>query len=137
MFVSGRIVGVLCVLEHEGQVVFVRHTYGNRLLWQLPGGLVKHGESPSEAIIRELGEELAVVPEALQSLGCTKFQVGRRITELHLFSGKLGNQTIHTDNIEISEYRLFPVQRSPRGIGPGARAAMSRFRATTGSRMTR
>ena len=52
-------VGVKGLIFTEDQrVLLVRHTY--QLGWQLPGGKVEKGESPSEALVRELKEELGV-----------------------------------------------------------------------------
>jgi 8-oxo-dGTP pyrophosphatase MutT (NUDIX family) len=136
LFVPRQVVGVLCVIMHEGKVVWVRHTYGNRLLWQLPGGLVKPEEAPRTAIIREIDEELSVTPLKLVSLGETEVTFGRRVTKLHLFSAELGGQVIHHDCGEIAEHKWFPVHRSPNGIGPGSSRAMKRHRALLRIRMT-
>ncbi len=52
--------GVKCVLRHEGRILFIRHTYGDRALWDLPGGGVHRGEAPQVAARREALEELGV-----------------------------------------------------------------------------
>jgi len=51
----GFTVGAVCILEHGDQVLFLRqpHRHG----WSLPGGLLDRGESPREAVVRELWEE--------------------------------------------------------------------------------
>lgn len=125
---GSRVVGALCVIEYEGKVVFVRHTYGNRRLWQFPGGRLKAGESPRAAILRELMEELSIEPEHLKSLGTTQVKMGRNVTVLHLFAGQLGSQQICIDGIEIAEYRFYAPRHPPRGLGPGARTALRHFR---------
>ena len=52
-------VGCLAVLRHDGDVLMLRqrHHPGG---WTLPGGLLDAGETPHEALARELGEELGV-----------------------------------------------------------------------------
>ena len=51
--------GVLAVpLTPEGRVVLVRLTYARG--WHLPGGGVKKGETPEDAVIRELEEEIGL-----------------------------------------------------------------------------
>jgi 8-oxo-dGTP pyrophosphatase MutT (NUDIX family) len=65
-----RLRGVKCVLrDGEGRVVWVRHTYGDRGAWELPGGAARRSESPAEAARRETREELGVDVEAWRELG--------------------------------------------------------------------
>ena len=47
------------VLNPEGQVLLVKHTYQPH--WYLPGGGVKKGESARAAVIRELKEEVGII----------------------------------------------------------------------------
>ena len=54
-------VGALLVLDHEGSVLVLRQLH--REGWTLPGGLLDHGESPAEAVVRETREELGLVVE--------------------------------------------------------------------------
>ena len=50
--------GVCAVIsDGEGRILLVRHTY-RRQPWGLPGGLVRHGEQPADALAREVREEL-------------------------------------------------------------------------------
>ncbi|MGH9279845.1 MAG: NUDIX hydrolase [Acidimicrobiales bacterium] len=50
-------VGAICVIERsDGAVLLIRNTY--RQKWGFPGGFLKRGESPSEAVLREVGEEV-------------------------------------------------------------------------------
>jgi 8-oxo-dGTP diphosphatase len=51
-------VGALLVLEHEGHVLVLRQLH--REGWTLPGGLLSHGETPAEGVVREVGEELGL-----------------------------------------------------------------------------
>lgn len=48
-------VGAVCAIEHEGTVLLLRQPH--RAGWSLPGGLLEHGESPADAVIREVWEE--------------------------------------------------------------------------------
>jgi len=42
----------------DGQVLLVRHSY--RQSWGLPGGLLKRGEDPATAALREAAEEVGL-----------------------------------------------------------------------------
>ncbi len=57
--VRPRVGGVKCLVrDARGRALFVRHTYGDRRAWELPGGGTKAGEDPLEAVRREAREEL-------------------------------------------------------------------------------
>ncbi len=47
------------VQDSRGRVLLAHHTYRQRA-WGLPGGLIRRNEQPSEAVERELREELGV-----------------------------------------------------------------------------
>src|SRR6185437_10047364 len=54
-------VGALLVLEHDGALLVLRQLH--REGWTLPGGLLDHGETPLEAVVRETREELGLTVE--------------------------------------------------------------------------
>ena len=55
-------VGSVCVIERaDGAVLLVRLSYRNS--WGLPGGLLKRGETPAAAALREVEEEVTLEVE--------------------------------------------------------------------------
>jgi len=54
---------VACALvDVDGRVLLAKRPPGRSMagLWEFPGGKLKSGERPEEALIRELGEELGI-----------------------------------------------------------------------------
>ncbi len=52
-------VGAICVIERsDGALLLVRNTY--RKAWGFPGGFLKRGEVPADAVRRETCEEVGV-----------------------------------------------------------------------------
>jgi 8-oxo-dGTP diphosphatase len=52
---------VAAVIEREGRVLICQRKLGRHALkWEFPGGKIEPGESPQEALKRELREELRI-----------------------------------------------------------------------------
>ncbi|WP_051569096.1 NUDIX domain-containing protein [Alkaliphilus transvaalensis] len=55
-------IGVGGLLYHQKKYLLVKHSYGEYdQQWIIPGGFVKNGEHPSDAVKRELFEETSVI----------------------------------------------------------------------------
>jgi 8-oxo-dGTP diphosphatase len=55
-------VGAVCVVERDdGAVLLIRHSYRGQ--WGLPGGLLRRGETPEVAAVREAKEEVGLAVE--------------------------------------------------------------------------
>ncbi len=61
---------VAAILERNGQMLIGQRRPGgsHALKWEFPGGKVESGESPEQAIIRELREELAIEASGVQEI---------------------------------------------------------------------
>src|SRR3954463_12483330 len=53
---------VAAIIEHEGRILICQRTpaQSHPLKWEFPGGKVEPGETPAEALARELDEELGI-----------------------------------------------------------------------------
>jgi 8-oxo-dGTP diphosphatase len=87
------------------KVLLVRKTYGNR--WDIPGGYVDRGESPTSACEREVREELGLDRTATRLLihdWAPNDAEGDKV--LYIFDcGKLGEdeRTIRLDQVEVDK----------------------------------
>lgn len=56
------LVAAVALFDRDGRVLIAQRPEGKSMagLWEFPGGKVDPGETPEEALIRELREELAV-----------------------------------------------------------------------------
>jgi 8-oxo-dGTP pyrophosphatase MutT (NUDIX family) len=51
-------VGAMALIKDEhGRILILEHTYRRRVPWGLPGGWLKHAESPETGLVREVFEE--------------------------------------------------------------------------------
>jgi 8-oxo-dGTP pyrophosphatase MutT (NUDIX family) len=69
--------GALVALWHEGRLLLVRTSY--RRGWGLPGGGIKRGETPLQAVLREAREEIGV------TLDPALLSVARDTTHVHAY----------------------------------------------------
>jgi 8-oxo-dGTP pyrophosphatase MutT (NUDIX family) len=114
--------GVKCVLRHEGRVLFVRHTYGDGRLWELPGGGLRRGEPPQQAAGREAREELGVeLPWT--SLGTVELR-DHHVTTLHVFAAEAPTDLVTPDPGELAEFRWAPPDAPPRPLSQSSAAIL-------------
>jgi 8-oxo-dGTP diphosphatase len=77
------------VIERDGRILIGQRKRGSRhsLKWEFPGGKFEPGETPGEALTRELREELAihaVIGEELDSY-VVRYAAGAPLTRLFFF----------------------------------------------------
>lgn len=109
--------GVKCVICRGGDVLLVRHTYGPRRRWELPGGAVKRWEEPLEAARREAAEELGVDIEHWTALGALPARLYRRRDTLFCFRVRVDDLQLDIDAGEIAEAKWFAHDRLPSPLG--------------------
>ena len=106
---SNRFFAVCGAVFIDNKVMLVRHTYGNaknRIL--LPGGYVKKGELPTDAIAREIFEETSV-RAAADSVICIQFKADQWCV---VFRMNYIEGTPQSDNHENSEVLLLPIEEA-------------------------
>jgi 8-oxo-dGTP pyrophosphatase MutT (NUDIX family) len=113
---SGR--GVKCVLTHREHVLLVRHNYGRRTTWYLPGGGVHRRESPLHAAEREMREELGVADLRWRELTTWDTRLERISVTLTALHAELADPArVRPDPVEIAEARWFARADLPRPRG--------------------
>ena len=114
-----RLRGVKCVLrDGQGRVLFVRHTYGDRWLWELPGGGAHGGETHAQTARREAREELGVDTDAWAELGTVRTGRFRARLDLTVLEAPwpVGAQ-LRLDPVEIAEAAWHAPGRAPVPLG--------------------
>lgn len=110
---------VICIaggiLVREGTVLLGRRALHKRIcpgLWDIIGGHVEAGESADQALARELGEEIGVVPVAMSRIGTLSLIDGTEAYTLFVFrvDAWTGDPVLADD--EHSELRWFTVEEA-------------------------
>lgn len=103
-----KVVPVVCaVLRRQDRVLVARRPMDKLLpgMWEFPGGKIEPGESPAEALHRELAEELQCTIEIERTLPAFRHEYDWCIVELHPFLAKLAPESPEPHAVEHLELR--------------------------------
>jgi ADP-ribose pyrophosphatase YjhB (NUDIX family) len=120
--------GVKVVLRRGDEVLLVRHTYGRRADWDLPGGFLNDGEAPQDAVLRELVEEVALTAERPVALGTILLRSSGRRDTVHCFAADLRGDPAgpKIDEGEIAQAGWFARDALPAATSPYTRRMVAR-----------
>lgn len=79
-------VGIM-LANARGQLLWARRVGGHNA-WQFPQGGISSGESPEQALYRELHEEVGLSPDAVEVLGSTRGWLRYRLPKRFIRSGQ-------------------------------------------------
>jgi len=118
------------VHDAQGRLLLVRHRYGRRDLWMLPGGGIGWRETPEAAALREVREETGCRVAGLVPAGVfVSWAEGRRDT-VYLFAGR-SDDAPRPDAVEVAEARFCALDMLPEGVSP---ATLRRLEEVAGTR---
>ncbi len=98
---------VKALLLHNGRLLILKEESRKGFVWDLPGGKIEYGESPKEALLREVKEELDIDVKVIRSVGVWFFysQQSKNQVICHTFLCKpLGKFTIDTSKNPANEH---------------------------------
>ncbi len=113
------------VVDEKGEVLLVKHSYGSQY-WYLPGGGVKRGESPEQAVRREICEELEIHLDETVAFGQYTNQVEGKIDTVYIYCARIQRQPAKTSP-EIALARWFPVDHLPVDTSPATRRRLTEY----------
>jgi putative (di)nucleoside polyphosphate hydrolase len=78
-------VGIILANDH-GRLLWARRI--GQDAWQFPQGGIARGESPEDALYRELEEEVGLTPDAVRVLACTRGWLRYRLPRRYIRKGQ-------------------------------------------------
>jgi 8-oxo-dGTP pyrophosphatase MutT (NUDIX family) len=110
-------------------VLLVRHTYGRRKVWYLPGGGVHRGELPLRAAAREMEEELGLRGLQLRELATFETRLERIAVRLTCAHAEIADPTqVRIEPVEIAQVGWFARDRLPTPLGSEERELIGMLR---------
>lgn len=109
------------VFNKQGEILLCHRT--DRDIWNLPGGVIDHNESPWDAVIREVYEETGL-KVSLKKLAGIYFKKrpkigGQEMLIFNFLCERLAGR-IRTTN-EAQDVKFFPTNKLPKKINPNSR----------------
>lgn len=122
------VIGVSGVVsDDQGRVLVLRHRYWSAAAWGLPGGYMKAGETPAEALAREVREETGL---SIRDVRVVDTVWGLRLrAEVHLSAAVDPGPAMAVDGGEILAGRFVPADALPAGMLPAHRRRVATWQA--------
>ena len=116
-------VSIKGVIVHDGRVVLLKN---ERQEWELPGGKLELGESPTACLAREIAEELNLTAEIADILDSWVYAIAPGVDVLIVTYGcrvsGLGGMTISHEHKELATFALHDV--AGLNMPPGYKASI-------------
>jgi ADP-ribose pyrophosphatase YjhB (NUDIX family) len=110
-----------------GELLLVRHTYGNRAHFLLPGGGVGRFEAPAVAAAREVREELNCGVDGLTFMSVHRSTFEGKIDTVYLYRARVSGE-VRADGVEVAEARFFALDALPESVSPATLRRIDEYR---------
>jgi 8-oxo-dGTP diphosphatase len=102
------------VLDEEGRVLLLEHVFrADNNAWGIPGGFIKRGEQPEEAVRRELREEIGL---ELEQIELAFVRTLRRPSQVEIIFRCRARGRVGARSLEIKHADWFPRDQLPAGL---------------------
>lgn len=110
---EGPIPVVAAVIRRRGRVLLCQRPEGPHLplKWEFPGGKVDPGESPADALRRELREELGVDAKVGDEIERVRHAYPEKTVELHFFAVQIHDEPVARIHRRIRWVSLAELER--------------------------
>lgn len=119
------------VVDEQDRVLLLHRCTPSLTQWETPGGKVERGETPAEAAIRELWEELGVSAVVIDDLGWHDFESGSHRLRYALFKMRIASgrpRAVESQRFDGLDFFQIPTLYSMRSeLSPNALNLLSLY----------
>ena len=96
---------VSAIIIRNGEIFATKRGYGDfQGWWEFPGGKIEDGESPQEALVREIREELDAEIEVKELLEIVEWDYPNFHLTMHCFICSLVSESLHLNEHEAATW---------------------------------
>ena len=96
---------VAAVILHEGRILATQRGYGEwKDWWEFPGGKMEVGETPEEALVREIREELSTEISVDEFLCTVEYDYPKFSLTMHCYLCSLLTEALHLNEHEAAKW---------------------------------
>ena len=104
-YIKKRIEVVAAVILHEGRIFATQRGYGVwKNWWEFPGGKMEAGETPEEALVREIREELSTEISVDEFLYTVDYDYPQFHLTMHCYLCSLMTDSLHLNEHEAAKW---------------------------------
>ncbi len=100
-----RIEVVAAIIRKDGKIFATQRGYGDfKDWWEFPGGKIEAGESPEQALVREIREELSTDIIIEKLLRTVEYDYPKFHLTLHCYLCTLASDSLHLNEHEAARW---------------------------------
>ena len=100
-----RIEVVAAIIRKDGKIFATQRGYGDfKDWWEFPGGKIESGESPEQALVREIREELSTDIIIEKLLRTVEYDYPKFHPTLHCYLCTLASDSLHLNEHEAARW---------------------------------
>ena len=119
------------IVDGDNRVLLLHRATPAMSQWETPGGKVDRGESPVDAAVRELAEELGVSVDVVDDLGWHDFESGPHRMRYALFKMKIADgepRAVESDKFDqVRFFKLADLYDMQADLSPNARNLLTLY----------
>lgn len=115
------------VPDEQNAILLLRHRFRVPYSWGLPGGYLEAGETPGEALARELEEEVGIRLEPRPGVLEHELNHATRCISYFVLMSTLSAPVLRVNPAELLDYRFCTLDSLPGGLQPSHAEVLRRY----------